>query len=403
MMTDDEVRKAQLILVGGRPLPNMITILHEKPDIIVAITSKDAKHEVSFLKAAINALLEGKEHEIDTPEVDAFEVDEIKEACENAVKQHKNVKWLFNITGATTIMGIGAYEVAKAHQENVRWWYLNTADTSIVTHSGKEKKEDLYDISVEQYLTATYCRTEGKYIADEKTLQEQTWLPFAQRLGKNPDLAAHLKNITVKIQQINQSRSEQDKIAGRQRNPNRSQEPYELSGLTSSSLSLLQNAAECGIVSNLSLNGDLCKFTLTPLQFQFLDGTWLEVYVYQSIKAFVKSSDIDWGKYIYIKNGKKQELDVVVTFKGKLFLIECKTGSDAFSQKTFQALDSIANPVGGNFVTKIVATSLSESNASNLEDMKMRAETSRINFFYKESLPSIGEEFVKFASKSKGQ
>ena len=42
MVMDIKVKKAQLILVGGRPVPNILTIIHEKPDIIIALCSKES-------------------------------------------------------------------------------------------------------------------------------------------------------------------------------------------------------------------------------------------------------------------------------------------------------------------------------------------------------------------------
>jgi len=404
MVMDIKVKKAQLILVGGRPVPNMLTILYEKPDIIVCITSSDFETEVPFLKKAVNTLLEGRKCEIDVHLVDAFDISQIKAACEKAIEKHKDADWLFNITNATTIMSIGAYEVAQKHHDKVKWWYLDTSNTRVITESNKEINEKLYRIGIEQYVIANYCSMEEKYKEEEKKLQAQNWLPFILRLGTNTELPPALKSITEKIQQIDQGRARQRKDADiqTQKRKEPTKEPYELSGLTSISLTILEDAARLNIVNELTLDGNQCKFSLTPFQFQFLNGTWLEVYVHHSLKSLVTTDSIEWGKYIFDRNGKSQELDVVLIYKAKLFLVECKTGKDAFEQKTFQTFDTIVKPIGGNFVTKIIVTSLSEDNASNLEEMEMRAKAANIKHFYKDTLPSIGEELMKFVLQSKG-
>lgn len=34
--------KAQLILVGGRPMPNILTLIHQEPELIIAICSSQS-------------------------------------------------------------------------------------------------------------------------------------------------------------------------------------------------------------------------------------------------------------------------------------------------------------------------------------------------------------------------
>src|SRR2546427_367012 len=105
--------KEQLILVGGRPMPNMLTILNEKPGIVVAITSRDRKEELPYVKKAIRELLKNTKPNCDLDAlddelyiVDAFDLPQISMACERALQNYPEAEWLFNITGATTIMSI---------------------------------------------------------------------------------------------------------------------------------------------------------------------------------------------------------------------------------------------------------------------------------------------------------
>ncbi|MBA2288142.1 MAG: DUF1887 family protein [Ktedonobacteraceae bacterium] len=55
--------KALLILFGGRSMPNMLTIIHEKPALIVAIVSWDQQNKLPQLTDAITELF--KDNELD--------------------------------------------------------------------------------------------------------------------------------------------------------------------------------------------------------------------------------------------------------------------------------------------------------------------------------------------------
>src|SRR2546425_727572 len=110
------MKKALLILVGGRIIPNVLTILNEEPDLIVPIISKDEKKSFERFETGIKALFAEKKHSFDWKknwdasfQVEAFNLEDIKEKCLQAVDKHPGCEWIFNITSATTIMSLGAY------------------------------------------------------------------------------------------------------------------------------------------------------------------------------------------------------------------------------------------------------------------------------------------------------
>src|SRR5579875_850480 len=54
----ENITKAQLILVGGRAaVPNILTVIHQKPQVVIAVCSKESQPDFPKLKEAINKIL----------------------------------------------------------------------------------------------------------------------------------------------------------------------------------------------------------------------------------------------------------------------------------------------------------------------------------------------------------
>src|SRR5437868_6701370 len=107
---------ALLILFGGRSMPNILTIIHEKPEVIAVIVSQDFTQKLADMRSAIADLFEGTDYKPgidDSYIVDAFDRENTRKKSLEAVETHPDYNWMFNVTAATTIMSIGAYEAAK--------------------------------------------------------------------------------------------------------------------------------------------------------------------------------------------------------------------------------------------------------------------------------------------------
>jgi len=379
-----EKKKALLILVGGRPMPNMLTIIHEKPDIIVAIVSLDALEEIPALEQSVQALLKGSkpQYVLDTSQiVDPFSLERVKQACKTALKTYPHADWTFNITGATKIMSIGAYEVAKEHitDNPIRCWYLDTAYTKIVSLIGEGRDEGIFNTKIKEYITACYCSLEDGDLESYRTIHEVTWLPFARYLGTSPQYALHLKEVLRNIRNINKEEHRQF---------DRSTEQfYTLEDLSDEAYLVLDKAQQVGILGNWHKESNKCNFVLSEPQYKFLDGTWLEVYVWDEVRKLGVFHDYEWGKKFRDRYGRKNQLDLAMIYKAQLFIVECKTGEDSFQAKTLQTMESIAAALGRGFVTKILVTSLPTN-----PDAESRAKSSGIFIISKDSLPNVGKK-----------
>lgn len=382
-------KKALLTLFGGRSfLPAALTLMHEKPEIVVAISSKESHRDLHLLQRAIDKY-QKKHHfscQLEAPEgIDAFDVVEIQRVCENMVAQYPDMDWIFDVTAATSLMTLAAYEASKASSSRfeimTKCWYLNTAHTRVIPLVGEGCDEKIFNIDVEDYAAAYGRDLVTGDLEDHRQYSEQHWLSFAQRLGKNPPLAALINKIMSKLAD-DRPRKENSKL-------------YMLKGLPTEAYSLLKEAQQIGLVNQLSSNSDSSiSFQLSYLQDRFLNGAWLEAYVWDAAKQL---GDENRGKALFdncqwnqkVNDGNsKNELDVALTYKAQLLIAECKTGEkESFATETLYKLDSVASIFGGRFVGRLLISSISKKKPSN--DFLAQAKSRRIVVVTGDELPDI--------------
>lgn len=364
--------KAQLILVGGRPIPNVLTILHQRPELIVAVCSKQSfKKEWPKLEKAVRKFLPEGTCTILPKKTDGFSLEEIKTACESELYQSHD--WLFNITSGTTIMSIGAYEVAKkyAQERSVDCWYLDTARTDVVALTGKqpddEEIENIFTIRVDEYVT-TYDYSLGG--EKETSFKRADWLDFAKTLGQNPD---EIKRFELVLNEVKKQRGNR-----RKEQPLPSSYSIPIPQSAEKTFALFKVAQNAEIVSNLQrVNGETMSFSISEQQYSFLGGKWLELYVWSVAEELRKQNfftDCQWSRELLDSNGKElsatknlqnKEIDVSMTYNAQLIVVECKTGKNALKQDNLNSLVALADLLGDDFVTKLFVTDQDRSEKPN--------------------------------------
>ena len=380
--------KALLTLFGGRSfLPAALTLIYEKPDIVVAISSKESHRDLALLQGAIDKYQKkhGFSSTLEKPDgIDAFDVAEIQRVCESVVARHPDMNWIFDVTGATSLMTLAAYEAAKIYSEKlakpISCRYLNTAQTRVIPLLGESCSEKIFHIDVGDYAAAYSRDLVPGELEDQRQYSEQEWLPFAQALGKNPQSAALVKLVM-------------SKIANRPGKQNA--ELYVMKGLPEGAYPLLEEAQQIGLLSQLSRNEDSSiSFQLSYLQDKFLNGAWLEAYVWDEASKILDETgegalfdDCQWNQKV-VDGNSRNELDVAVTYKAQLLIAECKTGEkESFSSETLYKLDSVANIFGGRFVGRLLITSILDKKPS--QDFLAQAKSRRIVVVTGEALPDI--------------
>ncbi len=242
-------KKALLTLFGGRSfLPTALIVIHEKPDVVVAISSKQSHEDLPQLQYAIEKYRSESKFNCDLkmPKgVDAFEVEQIQKVCEKALEEYLDMEWIFDITGGTSLMSIAAYETARRFSEelskSINCWYLNTAQTRVIRLVGEQRDESIFHISVDGYAAAYKHTLKSGLFEGIQNSNKREWLQFAQKLGKNPHCITLLKSVMNKMPDrpaINTPKS------------------YQISGLSDETYTLLEEAQKVGLLSLLNKDAD---------------------------------------------------------------------------------------------------------------------------------------------------
>lgn len=324
--------KALLILIGGRPMPNFLTAQYLKPDLIVPIASKEEIVEGKWEKLKPNfEPLCKKLSEV--KEVDAFDLREIKSKCYEAIDENPDVEWVFNITCATTVMSIAAYEVAK--EKNLDCWYLNTNTRQVLALNGKPPESDLYNATIEDYL---------KFYS--RTISKQGKKEIPNELINLVETFANDLNFANKIQQSYQ----QAKRTGQP-------DQIVITSEDEETKNVWKKLEEIGLVKERTENANGKLFlTIDKESGVFVNGGWLEVYLWMTAKNEKCFDDVGYSIVIPGEKDESYELDFALTFAGMLLIGECKTGKKAFEAKNLHKFNNVANHLGSNFVGKIFVT-----------------------------------------------
>jgi hypothetical protein len=377
-------KKALLTLFGGRSfLPIALIVLHERPDIVVAISSEQSQYDIPQLRQAIEKFRDqlGFSCTLEAPDgVDAFDVEKIQSTCENALTKYPDAEWIFDITSGTSLMSIAAYEAAKKARLNlessVKCWYMNTSHTRVISLVGEKRTPDIFQINVDDYATAYSRELIPGDLEERREQSEKIWLPFAQKVGKNPRYAELLKSVMLEVGRAKQGRPSRATV-----------KDYVLKNSSQEMYNFLEEAKTVGLLEALGRDSaSNISLRLSYLQDKFLNGAWLEAYVCDEARKLRIFDDCQWNQRI-IDGNNKNELDVAMTYKAQLLIAECKTGDEAFASDTLYQLNAVANMLGNRFVGKLLITSLPRKDAS--KDFEAKRKGLHIVLATAEDLPDI--------------
>jgi len=367
-----EKKKALLVVAGGRPMPDILALYAVQPHVIVILTSEQGwDGEQTFVEIAKS--LPNYENLSIMPNVKAYNFDSAKDSCIQAWHSYPETEWdwVFSISSGPKITGIAAYEVAK--EKGIPCLYIDTRQeeivslvkdfTSVIRDTGMLPQR-LFHMSVSDYMRIQ--RREQKSLNPETVYYRKTvehWTDIAHLLAYSPETPAFIKMMHDKKENI----------------------PVPFMQPTLAVSSLVQKLDELGaLVVQHDSNGLLtCAFTTKHTSRFIGTGDWLEVFVWQEVKATGIADDYHWG--YEISSAASSELDVVLTYKAQLIFAECKTDEDPFKGNT-SYLDTINNKaemLGRTYVTKLFITNASKMTG----DSKIRV--GYVNFLEQAKLRKI--------------
>lgn len=351
------MKRALLILIGGRQTPNILTALYLRPDIIAPVASREAMAaggEWSQVKAELASICPDGLQEPQT--VDAFDIEEIRQSCEKAAAAFPDAEWFFNLTCASKIMGFGALEIAR--KINASAWYL-TDKRRVVTLCGSAPAGDLFKISVKSYF-AGFGRDCVFQLAPSEKLFD-----FAAYLANSSDKAMRFRD-SLRASGFSGNKKGQTKTAI-------------LTSQAGFVADFCQRAKNAELVADFRRVGSAFEITAVGCElWNFFNGDWLEYFVYSAAKDARCFDDQKFGVKIPGETGEN-ELDLAATVTGSLLLAECKTEKD-FNSDHLDKLSSISNLVGGNYVSRVFISScvVKEYQEKSFESFCGQAQARRI-------------------------
>jgi hypothetical protein len=388
--------EALLILFGGRIVPNVLTILYLKPQIIVPIVSEDELKKLDGFKKGVDDLLQKVGHSCEWLNsekgesflINAYDKEDVKQICKKIIHNNKDkddkgnardYEWIFNITSGTSIMSIGAYEAAKGLKDErvpISCWYLNTARKRVEVLVGEPRNslqdEALFRISIDQYATV-HNKVLKTNPQEDSLPSKDKRLEFANFLLQNSTYIKTLNKLLIQRDDktsVQNHISAQNKINRQNNLPKPEYYTCVFSSLTGDEKAVLGSAEKYGLIRGLAKTTTGWSFDISRQQNEFLKGGWLELYVHNEVANIKENGqpifqDIGRNRHVYNKKGRdynhemENELDVSMIYNAQLFIIECKAGSEAKKSETIFKLDSVANAFGGGFVGKYLVTALS--------------------------------------------
>jgi len=324
---------------------NLIPILQYCPRAARFIVSSRTKSHAQNTIAALK-LDRRTRRRVDAdiePAIDPYDIDAAERACLKVVREFGSEDAVFNVTGGTKTMVIGAYQAALRHQ--LPMLYVTTEKGKILhlEPDGSRDEEDITArVSVPVYFAA-HGITAGV---------RRPWPDDFQEIAMY--VARHVHKVTRVL------------AAARRCISNPLASPL-LENPTAEERAAVHTLADKGLLEKVPAEGGLSiRVRDDPKVRDFLCGKWLEVYVYAACASRKDLFDFVAGDvHIHKPAGGElvlNQLDGAVTKRARLTICSCKTERHELEDKgenkgIIYELDSISRrEQAGIYCGKVLVT-----------------------------------------------
>ncbi len=375
--------KVIISLLGGRPLPNILQVIHLEPDFLYFIVSEDSVGEGKNSAKAISALPDHLKLS-DLYPVKPYERTETFQTCEIIARKHKDDQVIISFASEPKIMTLGAYDCAaklRAEGQKIDICYL--AREGLIWVS-----KDTDDIEPVQITLPKYFASYGWNIRMNTTETSEKYQQLVSLLVENLPFS---HNLLYKL------RSEDNGEGNKGKRTKKCKKT-----LIDEEFSILQKIEKLGVLHNVQQINTETKFTIPgDEEAKFLlTGDWLEYYVFQEALKLTKSKGVPlfdecgWG--VEDVSGKG-EIDFAGIFGGQMIIASCKTG-DNVNRSYFEEIHSKSEQLGKGMCSILVVSSVSRETRTEkkLQDYEKWAREREIGLVMAEDIPQISKVLHKF-------
>ena len=307
-------------LVSGQAAPNLLPILDSefKPKEAIFLVSKTMKEKATFLANTFKT----QNVKVNIIELtDEFNFGEMEEQIIELASQYEDTNIALNVTGGTKLMSIAAENAFTLIQKPI--FYIDTDENRIIFLSKNENKEWLKNLplnsknKIDIYLSAYGA----KVMSSSNPNERENLISSISDLIKNYESYKDIVPLLNKHAAVSQSNGYKSTFTKDNPKINRIHD-------------LLCHLDYLDIIE---YDGETINFKNKEIK-DFLNGGWLEDYVYQETKGISHIQDIlcnadvanhkyrqDKNMYSVENKGNKNEFDITFIAKNKLHIIECKT------------------------------------------------------------------------------
>lgn len=250
------------------------------------------------------------------PAVSAYGIAQTRQVIAQLLEGPESDEVVVNFTGGTKCMSIGAYIAARDAQ--VIALYVDTANEKLVWFCPDDRVEEK-EFNLKSLTVHIYLQANGKRVDKERTQQHA--LPESAYNAARELVGHHWPNCRETLEMFGRAISQgQDRVSA--------------------------NGVDRAI-ADLLLRHSLVQqiqggWQATQEGRAFLTGKWLDAMVYVILND---SALFDDAQLELRLQGIENELDVLVTRKGQMAIIECKSG-DLGGQTTLNKLQAIRTGFG---------------------------------------------------------
>lgn len=301
----------QLCLVSAQATPNITPLidLRTKPEEVIMLVSSTMEHRADWLEHVIKPRgIKIRRWSVDAP----YDIERIRDQLiERILNYSGQDKLMLNATGGTKPMSIAAYEVFRElelpifyiHPEKDRLIWMFPKGLESINLANRLKLEDFLEV----HGASVSARIERNRISQDRQVLIERLVGEIDRFPKNLStlnwFAAGAAK-TLRSHELTQN------------------------GYLNHDMELLVD--EFSTAGLFELKHDRLYFPSEEARF-FVNGGWLEHYVYETAADLRKSGDLqDLGRSIEVqrRQGDKtvpNEIDVAALVENRLHIIECKT------------------------------------------------------------------------------
>ncbi len=368
-------------LVSDQPIPNLTTVLQFKPDTVILLKTEEKEEKSRLLEGVIRK----KGFEVSSETIKAYDINNVIKISDSLISECKDCEVSLNITGGTKIGTLGTFQAFYTAGKPI--FYVDTEDNKILQLFPENAQKEIpieITISINDYL-AVYGFEVQSFVENDSYIYKRKDLTnyLAGTISSRPHIIPQINSVLHKYDE---------------RSPFPLSVKLDFDEKLARLLTLLEGVKQKN-KNTIEINDHQ--------SLKYLKGFWFEEYVYMIAKS-LKPDEIKLNiKGQWITKGQhspKNEFDVMLSKKNRLFLISCKTANpdrkeddseEGIGKEFIYELDSLGDKALGLFGKRMLIS------ARQIKDpaIKERAKIQNVDIIDGKNIATLKENLRQWLNK----